>query len=137
VDPNDEILALFMHRLSALTYDGVSYPIYTVVPQNTAFNYVLMAPVEFVDDSAKGINSYECTQLFDVVTLDKGRNSWKACNSLCGQIMDEIMKLDLVTQNWHSTVEPVVDGSNAFMESVEGGVILRKLIRFRYNLQQT
>ena len=104
MDPNDEILTLFTQRLSALTYEGKAYPVYTVVPKGTEFDYVLMAPVEYIDDSAKDTNSYECTQLFDVVTVNQ-RGSWKGCNSLCGQIMAQIMKKDITTQHWKSTVE--------------------------------
>lgn len=136
MDPNDEILTLFKQRLSSLSYNGKAYPVYMTVPKGIDFDYVLMAPVEYVDDSAKGMNSYECTQLFDIVTKDQ-RGSWKACNSLASQIMSFIVKQDITTQNWKSTVEPIVDSSNAFQELVDGGVILRKLIRFRFNIQQT
>ena len=135
LDPSDEILTLFHRRLS-LTYDGKEYKVYTVVPKNVEFDYVLMAPVELVDDSTKDNFIYECTQLFDIVTFGGERGSWKACNSLASQIMDEIQRQDITTTNFKGTVEPFLDSTNHFIEEVEGGLIMRKLIRFRYNLQQ-
>jgi hypothetical protein len=135
VDPSDEIMTELHQRLS-LSYNGKSYPVYTVVPKNTAYNYVLMAPLDLIDDSTKDSNMYECTQLFDIVCFGGERGSWKAANSLAGQIMDEIMKVPIVTQNFKSTVSPIIDSTNNFVEDVEGGITTRKLIRFRYNIQQ-
>jgi hypothetical protein len=95
-----------------------------------------MNPVELVDDSTKDNNSYECTQFFDIVTFGGERGSWKACSSLATQIMNEIMKQDITTTNFKSTVTPVIDSTNNFVEEVRGGLVVRKLIRFRYNIQQ-
>jgi len=136
LDPSDEILTEMHKRLSALAYDGKSYPTYTIVPKKVEFDYVLMAPVEIIDDSTKDNFIYECTQLFDIVTFGGERGSWKACNSLASQIMDKIQGQDITTANFKVTVEPFIDSTNHFIEEVQGGLIMRKLIRFRYNLQQ-
>jgi hypothetical protein len=135
MDPSDEILAEFKRRL-ILSYDSKDFPVYTIVPNSVQFDYVLMNQSELTDDSAKDSNSYECTQLFDIVTFGGQRGSWRAANSLGTQIMRAIMKQDITTQNFKSTVAPIIDSTNHFIENVEGGLVMRKLIRFRYNLQQ-
>lgn len=135
LDPSDEILSVMYGRLT-LSYSGKSYPVYTVVPKNTEYDYVLMASPELIEDSAKGNHEYECTQLFDIVVFGGERGSLKAVNSISSQIFDAIKDNFIVTPNFKQTVEPVIDSTNNFGESVEGGTIQRKLIRFRYNIQQ-
>jgi hypothetical protein len=135
MDPSDEILTLMYGRLS-LSYDSKNYNVYTVVPKKVPFDYVLMAPPEIVNDDDKDSNAYEVTQLFDIVTNGGERGSWKAASSLASQIMKAIMKKDITTANFQATVKPIVDSTNNFVEETEVGIIVRKLIRFRYNLQQ-
>lgn len=135
IDPSDEILTLMKIRL-VLSYDGKSYPVYTVVPKNRKFDYVLMALPDLVTDDDKDTNAYECTQLFDIVTFGGERGSWKAANSLSTQIMTNIIKREIKTTNFQSTVKPIIDSTNHFIEIVQSGLVMRKLIRFRYNIQQ-
>jgi hypothetical protein len=70
------------------------------------------------------------------VAYGKERGSWKSCNSLSSQIMEAIQGTDIITPNFKVTIEPALDSTNHFIEKVEGGLIMRKLIRFRYNIQQ-
>lgn len=146
--PGDEILTELFTRFTLskdssgrdvriITYSGKEYPVYSVVPKNTSFDYVSVNPIELVDDSTKDNNSYECTQLFDIVTFGGERGSWKAANHLADEILKALMKQEIVTQNFKSTVWPIIDSTNNFVEDVEGGLVMRKLIRFRYNLEQT
>lgn len=138
-DPADEIMKEFKHRLASVTYGTVTYAIYSIPPKNTAYNYILMYPPEITDDSCKDNYIYECTMLFDVVTsgaVGKERGSWKAANSIVGQILDEIIRQPIETSSYKSTVDPYVDSLNNLIEDVEGGVIMRKLLRIRFNIQQ-
>lgn len=146
LEPNNELLTALIQRFNisqidgrdvrAIVVDGKIYPIYSVVPKDTPFNYVLMNPVEYIDDSAKDSHSYECTQLWDVVTFGGERGSWKPCNYIVSEIKKQIMKGNITTDNFQSTVEPIVDSTIHQIEEVEGGLIMRALIRFRFNIQQ-
>lgn len=148
LDPSDEIMTEMRSRFTSaidgegkpvrvVSYGGKDYPIYTVVPQDTPFDYVLMSPLEMIDDSTKDSFIYECTQLWDIVTFGGKRGSWKAANSISSQLMNTIQGVKITTEHFKSTVEPYIDSTNTFPEEIEGGLIMRKLIRFRYNLQQT
>ena len=134
-DPSDEVMKEMKRRLT-LTFNGKTYPVYSVVPKNTPYDYVLMAPLDLLDDSTKDSFIYECTQLFDIVTFGGERGSWKAANSLATQLMTDIQGQDIITEHFKATVEPFIDSTNHFIEEVQGGLMMRKLIRFRYKIQQ-
>lgn len=146
LEPNNELLTALIQRFNtsqidgrdvrSIVVDGKIYPIYSVVPKGTPFNYIAMNPVEYVDESSKDSHAYECTQLWDVVTFGGERGSWKPCNDIVSEIKKQIMKVNITTDNFKSTVEPIVDSTIRQIEEVEGGLILRALIRFRFNIQQ-
>lgn len=146
-DLNSEVMAAFIKRFTlsnkdgkderSVVVDGIIYPIYSTVPKGVPFNYILMNPVEYIDDSAKDTDSYECTQLWDIVTFGGERGSWKPCLSIATDIKRKVMKQDITTENFKSTVEPIIDSSIHQTMEVENGLIMRSLIRFRFNIQQT
>lgn len=122
--------------IRVVTYDGKDYPVYSVVPKNTSMNYIAMNPVEYVDDSTKDMNMYECTQLFDIVIMGSERGSWSIPNGIADEILKRITKQRIITQKFVSTVYPIVDSVISYTEEVESGLILRRLVRLRYNIQQ-
>lgn len=132
--PDNEILEDFKRRLT-LSYNGKSYPVYTVPPKNPD-QYVLINNPEYTDDSTKDHYIYECTVLFDIVTKGGERGIWGAANDLMAQIQYEIINRPILTVNYTSTVDPYVDSVNSVQSISDGGNILRKLLRIRFKLQQ-
>lgn len=137
-DPTDEILTGFYLALNGnLTYDEVNWPVYTIADEAQNYNYVLLDDVFLVDDMTKDKWISEGTILIDIVGGAMGkRGTLKGVNSICNQIMLLTVKKDLTLTNFAWVIKPYLDSVNIIKEDQETSIIIRKLLRLRFSVQQ-
>jgi hypothetical protein len=137
-DPTDEILTAFYSALNGnLTYSDVNWPVYTSADTDQNYNYVLLDDVFLTNDMTKDAFISEGTILIDIVGGAMGkRGTLKGVNSICNQILLLVIKKDLTLTNFAWEVLPYLDSVNIIKEEQETSIIIRKLLRLRFSIEQ-
>ena len=137
-DPTTEILLAFYTALNGnLSFGGNNYPVYTVAPKTTEYNYVLLDDVTLIDDMAKDFFDSEGTILIDIVTTNApDGGSLIPVNDISNDLLLLVIKKPLSMTNFKFSVTPFLDTMNIIKQDTETALLIRKLIRLRFWVTQ-
>ena len=136
-DPSDQIIGAFYTALNGnLSYGSTNWPVYTSSPSGT--DYVLIGDLDLVDASAKIERLHEGTIIVEVVNGGNNKTfSRKKVNDISDDILSRIAYVYLTMTGFSFVVAPYVEAMNTFEETTDTEIVVRKLITFRFIVQQT
>ncbi len=138
IDPSSEILAAFYAVLNGnLSYASEDWPVYDSVPKAETSKFVVMEELSVGDDITKDKISWDCLLTFEIVgEIATNRVSMKPVNSITGQILNAIFKVNLPMISFTMSVLPWIEDVSKFDDIVGSGILARKAIRVRFGVQQ-
>jgi hypothetical protein len=136
-DPSDQIISAFYAALNGqLSYGSVNWPVYTSSPSGT--DYVLIGDLDLVDASAKIERLHEGTITVEIVNGGNNKTfSRKKVNDIADDILGKIAYVYLSMTGFAMVVAPYVESMNTYEETNDTEIVVRKLITFRFIVQQT
>ena len=136
-DPANEIRATIFTLLNnKLVYGTKTYPVYSVVPNDTLYDYVQIKEIMSTNDGTKDSYISEISILFDIVTAFTNRGTWKIADSLANQLQVLLVRAKLSFTNFTLEVMPFLDNNFQFTEKTDTNLILRKELRYTFSVKQ-
>jgi len=138
IDPSSEILTAFYTALNGnLSYSSETWAVYTSVPKSDADKYVVLEELSVSDDNTKDSNHWDCSLTIEVVGgISIGQVSMKPVDSITSQILNALFKVDLSMPSFSMTVLPWFDDVSKYTDLVGSGILARKAIRVRFEVQE-
>lgn len=123
-------------RLSGINHNAKNVPFYDYVPDTIDPPFLNYISDTFTDDSSKNDYSFNTTVTLEVVTAFTGRKS-------ANEITDSVLQALITDSTAYPDLSPDfkiyhIQLDNAFdqHEDTQTGTLLRKILRFRFLIQQ-
>ena len=135
-DPTDSIITTFYRNLNGqLKYNNKNWPFKTFGELTDDYDNVNLIDVTFEDISDEDDFIHECTVLIEVKEGSVNMASWKGTNAIGNQIVERIAYKELSFEDFDLVGEIMVSG-NLLKDYSDINIITRKLLRFRFKLQE-
>lgn len=140
-DPATPLLEVYATALhETITVSGFAFPFYTVVPEGTDLNYILLADIDVTPDDDKQTLSYSADVALMVVTSNKGSSgSHVKASAVIDQIFNIIItKGDGFTSiaDWNLNRSRLVSRNVLPVEKTESETIIRHLIQINHFIEE-
>lgn len=136
-DPTDAIITAFYTTLNGqLSYNSKNWPFKTFGEASEDYDNVMLTDVTVGDDGSQTQNITDCSVILDVRQGSKNLGSWKATNSVSDQIVQLLVKKPISFTGYGLTRD-IFFSSNLVTEYTGEYIIMRKILRFTFKLQES
>ncbi|MFA5401439.1 MAG: DUF3168 domain-containing protein [Dehalococcoidia bacterium] len=134
-DPGTQILSAFYTALNGHT----TLTVYTMVPPNTAFNYIWIGDITNNEEGCKDRYISNATVAIDIVKGYVDQGSKKAVEDEAGTIAGHIRTAvgAGLTMTGFTMHVCVLDSTNDMVEETETQKIFHKILRYRMIIEET
>jgi len=134
-DAGYELRKAYYDRLNNITVNATTIPFYDIVPTTASEPYMYVSDYTANDFGDKTTYGQEVTITLHVVTRQGNTEGGRKDNDdVANEIIEQIRTR---SQNYlsltnHYIITTTLDNTTSIVEGVEGGKIVRRLIRFRH-----